>query len=285
MPARVMLLVLTVGLFVAIWSSDRGRVGKTPARQAVAHRPDADPRDVTASRRRRRTPIAAPRPGPQRLAAHSTPLTPRPKPAVSPRSGVETGHGVVNPPAAAHSTTASTSEVSARQIPLPGGLTPGEYRVVRSDGQVMRLRLTSAELARRGLSVPKRPVEFRMLHDGRLRWYFVRISSRGALPAGFDAVRATNETLKPVVARKPSRRPVVAGRPNRRAANATMWRFARSRWNEFTVRIRSAQRAAMNLPMDAGRFWWAAMRANLQRWTGERMSPDRTAGKNHPLRD
>jgi len=62
-------------------------------------------------------------------------------------------------------------------MPLPGGITPGEYRVVRSDGRVLELRLTAAELFRRGIPQSEPSRSHYLLHDGRIRWYFIRVET------------------------------------------------------------------------------------------------------------
>lgn len=333
MPARVMLLVLTVGLFIAIWSSDRGRVGTKPAGDAVAK---------NRSRRnhvRRKTRPASSTP-PQQHAARTTPLTPRPKPVVSPLPRDKAGRGVVNSRLVARmkmvgtslrqllkfaerglprvtpvasATTASTSEESARRFPLPGGLTPGVYRVVRSDGRVWRMRLTAAELARRGFVKPKAIADMRMLHDGTHRWYFIRVAS-AKIPGIY--VRRTKSMRSPVVARRPvwidaskspgsanavatpkipaifvrrsntNRKPVVAQRPMLKdrskslgSSNVADW-FAR--WD---ASLRTVRADVIALPGRAGRMWWAAFRQSLDRWSNRAMQPPRTAGKKHPLRD
>lgn len=329
MPARVMLLVLTVGLFIAIWSSDRGRVGTKPAGDAVAKN------ESRRNHARRKTrPASSTRP--QRHAARTTPLTPRPKPVVSPLPRKEAGRGVVNSRLVARSyvvgtslrqllkfverglprvmpvapaTTASTTEESARRFPLPGGLTPGVYRVVRSDGRVWRMRLTAAELSRRGFAKPKRVADMKMLHDGTHRWYFIRVAS-AKIPGNF--VQRTKSNRPPVVAQRPMltdaskspgsangvttseipgifnrqpnsiRRPVVAQRPVSKGRTKSLGSSSVADW---FARWDASLRTIRALPGRAGRLWWSGMRQGIERWSNRAMQPPRTAGKKHPLRD
>jgi hypothetical protein len=155
MAARVMLLLLAVGVFVAIWSGDRRAEVRpaTPFAQTALQSPKAE--GVAVAERSRPRPMVASRertPGRDRERTPGFPKIP----------------GSCETPATA---------VSHAAVPLPGGITPGEYRIVRSDGRVLELRLTPAELARRGIPRTEQPRSFYLLHDGRIRWYFIRVET------------------------------------------------------------------------------------------------------------
>lgn len=110
-------------------------------------------------------------------------------------------------------------------VPLPGAIVPGEYRLVRSDGFTRLIVITPEELAERGFAETASPRPMYVLHDGRLRWYFIRIQRpehvlewAGRSLTLFPS-RAVHESLRAVTFRPGNLllgKPVVARRPHRR---------------------------------------------------------------------
>ena len=210
MAARVVLLILAVGAFVAIWSSDRRNVN-SPRTDAVATFQDADgalqPPGIVLTDAGQRDSA-----GPDRTEIDEREVAvSRPLPMVPKSRSLQ--------PVSTKDATESHSG-----IPLPGGITPGRFRVVRSDGRVLRIRLSLTELLGRGIPQTEPPRSLYLLHDGKIRWYFIRVES------GKTTVTAT--TLSPqtdrqtpvaaVVASKP-RTPVVARKPQSRRNAMRIW--------------------------------------------------------------
>jgi len=203
MVARLTLLLLAVGLFVAIWSADRpaGSTARDAAgNQTADSKMSKKPRWGDAVRNPVRTDVSSQSPLPPVEASR-----PRHETAQSTEVSIQRNadRSLTSITAAgSDATTTSNTVESTDRIPLPGGIIPGEYRVVRSDGRVLRLRLSSSELCRRRMSKAESPKDVYLLHDGRVRWYFIRVQPPSETviarkPDGGD------DAHSPAVARKP----------------------------------------------------------------------------------
>lgn len=210
MAARVMLLILVVGVFIALWAGDRHsdceckpahteQPVEAPKPKHHTHQFGLDEDVLSAA-------IDAAEVG-ANLAETDT-LT-------SLETEIPTIWNIIfdwcerhaagpEKRAVAVATTIATPVMKLDRIPLPGGITPGDYRIVCSDGNVCRMQITEDELRRRDMPVDASPKSFYHLHDGRCRWYYIRMET--------ENVQLTNNDDKrsPVIAAKPA---VVAPKP------------------------------------------------------------------------
>jgi hypothetical protein len=199
-----MLLLLAVGVFVAIWSGDRRRPGwvrgdaSIPGRRAnVLPSTVSTPMALQGAIVKGEPVAEARRPHPMVAAVR------RPSKAVAVLGNQADGPGRPSYRLVLDSTgtvNIPESPTHNADVPLPGGITPGEYRVVRSDGRVLELRLTLAELSRRGIPQIEPPRSLYLLHDGRIRWYFIRVETAKTEIVHRPAARATTNEV-PRVAR------------------------------------------------------------------------------------
>lgn len=210
MAARVMLLILAVGAFVAIWSSDHRNVN-SPRTDAAATFQDADgalqPPGIVLTDAGQRDSA-----GPDRteiderevVVSRSLPMVPKSRSLqpVSTEDAIDSHSG----------------------IPLPGGITPGRFRVVRSDGRVLRIRLSLTDLLGRGIPQTAPPRSLYLLHDGKIRWYFIRVESeKTTVAAGTISPQPDWKTpVAAVIASKPMP-PAVARKPQSRRNAMRIW--------------------------------------------------------------
>jgi hypothetical protein len=161
---RALLLLITTGLFVRVWSDNARPYSEQPQRrpQSVAegfHR---------AEHIVRRAPIYA-----QRVPA---------------------GHEL----ALAKATTGTPTEpviwrAATAPIPLPAGIAPGAYRVASDAGQVALLTIDTRPNAPQALSdarqnaQPAASSEFYVVTYGQSRWYFIRLATTFAADADAPA--------------------------------------------------------------------------------------------------
>ncbi|MFQ5731789.1 MAG: hypothetical protein ACE5KM_07530 [Planctomycetaceae bacterium] len=185
MAARAMLLMLAVGGFMTVWSEDRDRTNDPRATSPAISR--------AASGTRRKTTDAA-RSTTTCMAAVSNRLC---EPVAAPRPvDSQPANSRTDPPTDDGGACWFTA---CQQFPLPVEITPGEFRVVCSDGQVWRLMLTARHLRERGMDPAGTPRDLHEVSDGTLRWYFIRIG----VPLDATLTQAAAD-LRPVAARRPS---------------------------------------------------------------------------------
>lgn len=65
-----------------------------------------------------------------------------------------------------------------KDIPLPLGITPGEYRVVSSQGTVDSHTVTLPEIRRQGMKPGREARDFYLLDNVESRVYFIRVDSK-----------------------------------------------------------------------------------------------------------
>ena len=170
---RLLLLVVATGFFVRVWSAnDQSRsrsVMRTRSQAAVVCPPNPTP--VTAV-------IAA----------------------------------VHQPVSATTSATGTAEEIWTPvgcPIPLPAGMTVGNYRVVDDTGRVARLEIAAADGAIADTNPSEVSADFHMTSVGTRRWYFIRLQTSIALNAGEgthnaagDAAPETQLNPRPFLNRK-----------------------------------------------------------------------------------
>lgn len=138
---RLLLLVVATGLFVRIWSAnDQSKSRFVP-------------------RTRSQTAVASP-----------------PDPAA-----IFSGYAVVHQPVSAGATTTGPAEdvwTGANcPIPLPVGISAGNYRVVDDTGRVARLEIAGAEGERIVANTREVPADFHLMSVDNRRWYFIRLQA------------------------------------------------------------------------------------------------------------
>ncbi|MGH7201655.1 MAG: hypothetical protein ACREJB_13685 [Planctomycetaceae bacterium] len=149
---RILLLILMVALFVAIWSNDRPAALQGHAETQWATSPS---QPDGSARRAGLCPVEA--------AAQTAPVVVLPtgsEPAATPPQQAMMVKPIVGLP------------LRRADVPLPNDLPAGEYRVVSSEGRVWTLAVPAAA------SRESRPMpELCTLTADGVRWYFIRLEN------------------------------------------------------------------------------------------------------------
>lgn len=223
-----MLLLLAVALFVALWAGDhRGPVSQPDERHP---RSGLLGRDVGPPGNERTPPVHKRRQAPAVAQ----------KPANSPGE---------------FSTVVVPDSLPGR-LPLPGGIVPGEYRVVRSDGRTFHLRLSRRELLRRGLPEMRTVREMYLLHDGRVRWYFIRVTDQP-----LHVTRTPGARGAPSIVRSPAR----ARKPPRAVRRRDVLRETSRFPDELLHWLHVASGAVRDFPGRTMRAWWRMSHSSARR--------------------
>jgi hypothetical protein len=156
---HLLLLVVATGLFVRVWNAN----------------------DQSRSRMVMRT---------QSQTAVACPPNPVP---VTNRTAV-----VHQPDSVSVTTTAQAEEVWTAAncpIPLPAGITAGNYRVVDDTGRVARLEIAASSDVIAVANPREVSADFHLMSVDNRRWYFIRLQSPIALDVRDDASNSVGDAL------------------------------------------------------------------------------------------
>lgn len=181
MPARIMLLLITIGVFVAAWSSDEHRPTGQPHSQPGFQLPP----EHQANERKSQTmhiPGSSNLSVVERLTRGYRAWRSQWDDTIA-RINRESSWTAIEddaPPVAAAKPASllpeepTTTGIDAT-IPLPVDLAPGEYRIVNHLGEVRRRRFSPSELAARGIPFVVPRQNLYSVQASQSRWYFIRI--------------------------------------------------------------------------------------------------------------
>ena len=198
MALRGLLLLVTIGVFIALWQGDRTNQARMLARHDVSIFDDSLPScGYVESWRGLETTLPV-----RTCSAPGRSLT-RFAPLHESRWFEPCVAGDLAPfePASREAARElETIPLDEREMfvacepPLPAGITPGEYRVVGSRGEMFPLELTSEEIAYHGLASGGAARDLYEVEQEHCRWYFIRVERSGSAtvaaeePGGLPAV-------------------------------------------------------------------------------------------------
>ena len=226
MPVRVMLLLLATAMFIAIWSGDKHEPAATtvlsekeqPCCQSTARQSTKISNSLTASLSEKIFSLRefwndmqlSLNQFAERVRSHLVRKIEKPSQWQSWWAWLDEGTLLTDERSVAvaarkPSHVRQTSEKlpidhrqpAERNIPLPRDLTPGEFRIVNSDGLSHRLSFSPAELAAHGIPAVVPPRNLYVFKENGVRWYFIRIE-KNVLPLLATVGEATlRSTISP----------------------------------------------------------------------------------------